>query len=241
MKNLYFVAHQDDELLNTGILLAQEARQFPYDTYVVLCTDGGGSGVLNVLGDGKDCWLHTGSHSYPLIRKEFSFARDREFLESCRMLGVKDENVIIHKKRGLDGSLSAEEARNIIIDVLSLFPEEKDFRIRAVSSLFVGRQNPDHRAIAVACEELFKEGMFTGMLLVTDSCFEGNCRELFPEREFIEKTADTLTFEKIKAAAECYGKWEPEKGRFAVGFHSVKDEFEEIVRNPKTVFYRTQK
>lgn len=238
MKNLYFVAHQDDELNNTGVLLVDEAEAFHEDTYVILCTDGGGSGVINVLGDGRDCWLHEGEHLYPLSRSEFSLARDREFLESCCLLGVKAENVIIHRSRGLDGSLSEGETENIISDVLSLFPDETDFRIRAVSSLFEGRQNPDHRVIALTCHKLFERGLFSEMLLVTDSCFQGNCRELFPDIRFCEKTASGKAFEKIKAAADCYGRWAPEEGRFAIGWHSVKDEFEEIVKNPVTVFYR---
>ena len=238
MKNLYFVAHQDDELLNTGVLLSDEAQRFPEDTFVILCTDGGGSGVINVLGDGKDCWLHKGTHLYPLTREEFSRFRDREFVDSCQILGVKDENVIIHEKRGLDGSLSEEEAESIISAVLRLFPEERDFRIRAVSSLFAGRQNPDHRAIALSCEKLFEKGLFSEMLLVTDSCFTGDCRELFPHIQFEEKAPSEEAFVKIKAAADCYGIWEPEEGRFAVGWHSVKDEFEYIVKNPVTLYFR---
>ncbi len=241
MKNLYFVAHQDDELCNTGVLLAKEAKAFFDDTYVILCTDGGGSGVLGVLSDGKDCWLHKGKHKYPLTRKEFSLARDREFRESCSLLGIKDENVIIHEKRGLDGSLSETEAECIIRDTIKLFPEEKDFRIRAVSPLFNGRQNPDHKAIGIVCESLFTEGLFSEILLVKDSCFEGNCREMFPDTDFKEEQADAAAAEKIKAAADCYGRWEPENGRFAVGWHSVKDEFEEIVKNPRVTFYKIKR
>lgn len=237
MKNLYFVAHQDDELCNTGVLLSFEAENFFEDTYVVLFTDGGASGVKTVLCDEKDCWLHNGKHIYPLTREEFSLARDREFIESCSLIGVKNENVIISKNRGLDGSLSEEQAERIICDTLSLFPDETDFRIRAVSPKFIGRQNPDHKVIGETCEMLFEKGLFSEILLVTDSCFEGNCREEFPDIVFFELTAHGKAFEKIKDAAECYGKWEPENGRFSVGWHSVKGEFEEIVRNPRVIFH----
>lgn len=241
MKNLYFVAHQDDELCNTGILLAQEAAVFPDDTYVILCTDGGGSGVLRVLCDENDCWLHKGRHIYPLTRKDFSLARDREYVESCHKLGVKDENAVIHNERGCDGALTEEQAEYIMLDTLSLFPNETEFRIRAVSPRFIGRQNPDHKAIGQACERLFAKGLFSEMILVKDSCFEGNCRELFPFISYKEKTADAICFGKIKAAADCYGRWEPENGRFAIGWHSVKGEFEEIVRNPVITFEEYKK
>lgn len=241
MKNLYFVAHQDDELCNTGVLLADEAEKFPEDTCVILCTDGGASGVRTDLCDGKDCWLHEGKHLYKLTREEFSAARDREFLESCRLLGVRDENAIIPGNKGLDGGLSEENTRKIILDTLKLFPDESDFRIRAVSPLFVGRQNPDHKTIGVVCEELFSEGLFTEILLVRDSCFEGDCREAFPDVCFEEKSADEKAFLKIKAAADCYGRWEPGIGRFSVGWHSVKGEFEEIVRNPSVLYYRKKR
>ncbi len=238
MKNLYFVAHQDDELNNTGVLLAEEADSFYDDTYVILCTDGGGSGVLGVLADGNDCHLHEGKHVYPMTREEFSVARDREFTESCKLLGVKPENVIIHKLRGLDAQLTESLAEHIIRDTLSLFPAETDFRIRAVSPLFDGRQNPDHKAIGNVCEKLFAEGLFSEAVLVTDSCFEGSCREKFPLVSFEERKPDDKEFKKLKAAADCYGRWEPENGRYAVGWHSVKDEFEEIVRNPSVTYYK---
>ncbi len=236
MKNLYFVPHQDDELLNTGVLLLKEARLHPDDTYVILCTDGGGSGVINVLGNAESCWLHEGLHSFSLTREEFSLARDREFTDSCRTLGVKDKNIIIHKSRGPDGGLTEEQAQEIILDTLKLFPSEKDFRIRAVSPRFYGRQNPDHKAIGNVCEKLFSEGMFSQLILVTDSSFEGSCREVFPEILYKEIRADADEYEKIKAAADCYGLWEPEKGRYAVGWHSVKGEFEELVRNPRVIY-----
>lgn len=236
MKNLYFVAHQDDELNNTGVLLGREADEYYEDTYVILCTDGGASGVINVLGNKEDCWLHSGSHNYPLTRKEFSQARDREYLESCSHLGVKPANVIIHKDKGFDGDLGEEQAEHIIRDVMSLFPDENNFRIRAVSPYFNGRQNPDHRSIGVVCERLFNEGLFSELILVTDSCFEGDCREIFTNKTFLQEKAGDKVFEKIKKAADSYGKWEPEKGRFSIGWHSVKGEFEEIVRNPVVVF-----
>lgn len=240
MKNLYFVAHQDDELCNTGVLLAEEAESFFDDTYVILCTDGGGSGVIKVLADGQSCWLHEGKHTFSLTRKEFSLARDREFLESCSFLGVKKENVIIHHNRGLDGSLSEIQAECIIRETVNLFPDEKDFRIRAVSPLFEGRQNPDHRAIGKCCERLFDEGLFSELILVTDSCFEGNCRELFPDVAYSDAKASGEALKKIKAAGDAYGRWEPENGRYAIGWHSVKGEFEAIEKNPEVTFYRLE-
>ena len=236
MKNLYFVAHQDDELLNTGVLLTKEAAENPQDTYVILCTDGGASGVINVLGDMKDCWLHEGQHIYHLSRQEFSLARDREFIDSCSHLGVIDQNVMIHPKKGFDGGLTEEQAEHIILETMKLFPYETDFRIRAVSPYFEGRQNPDHKAIGIVCEKLFRQGCFSELILVNDSCFEGNCYKLFPEKHYQKLHADTASHEKINAATDSYGKWAPENGRYAIGWHSVKDEFEEIVRNPVVIF-----
>lgn len=236
MKNLYFVAHQDDELLNTGVLIVKESELYHDDTYVILCTDGGGSGVVNVLGNGESCWLHEGLHSFTLTRKDFSLARDKEFLASCRLLGVKTENIIIHKNRGLDASLTEGQAEQIILDTLKLFSAEDDFRVRAVSPKFHGRQNSDHKVIGNVCEKLFGEGLFSQLILVTDSCFEGNCREIFPETSYKEIRADDNAFEKLKAAANCYGLWDPQNGRYAVGLHSVKDEFEELIRNPRVIY-----
>ena len=71
--------------------------------------------------------------------------------------------------------------------------------------------------------------------------FEGNCREVFPDRKWEDMKAERKTFEKISSAAECYGKWEPENKRYAIGWHSVRDEFEEIIKNPVVTFEKLTK
>ena len=93
-KILYFVPHQDDELLGYGLDIAKETKLNSENVYVFLCTDGSSSGVRRMLCDNKEeCFLHEGKHQYTLGSEEFSKARDREFILSLIALGVKKENI----------------------------------------------------------------------------------------------------------------------------------------------------
>ncbi len=222
----YLVPHQDDELTNFGAAICADVSA-GREVFCALCTDGGASGARRLIGDGGCCAWHDGAHLHPLSREEFSKARDREFIASCRALGVKAENILIPAGRAADGSGDKESARAILLDLLSTRPADR-VGVKALMPLSGSRQNHDHTATGLAAEELFAESLFDELTLFWELI-------LLPAPEGVRLTKITPAPNErellIKACAE-YSLWDPAAGRYAVGLHSVYDEFKAFEKDP---------
>ena len=92
---LYFIPHQDDELLTMGIDIVNSVN-LGMDVHVILCVNGSKSSVKKTLNNGKTCSFHKNKHTYDLIFRDFVSARDREFIESCICLGIPISNIHIY-------------------------------------------------------------------------------------------------------------------------------------------------
>ncbi len=219
----YFSPHQDDELLNLGAAMCRDIDA-GYEVFCVLCTDGGASGARRMLGDGGSCHWHEGRHDFPMDRAAFSAARDREFTESCRALGVKADHVLIPADRAPDGQLTAEHALALMKNAVKDFPA-KQVAVKTLAEVTWRHQNPDHTAVAKAALRLRE----TGGCAVAEEYLE---TILFPAPEdtaILETvTPDEAQKKRLLTAAGSYCRWQPEQGHFAVGFHSVADEFIEF-------------
>lgn len=223
---IYLVPHQDDEITNfgAGILADLAAGR---RVRVVLCTDGGASGVRRMLADGQSCKIHAGEHRYALSGASFTAARDREFRLSCARLGVPARDAVVSPLRGRDGSLSDAQAAEILWAELALFPDSP-VAVRSLS--VIPGQNPDHRATALAAAALYRAGAFPALARFWEMIWLDRypadrpplCRLVPAEEER----------RRLLAAADAYRIWAPEKGFFAVGEHSVADEFAAFRADP---------
>lgn len=222
----YLAPHQDDELTNFGAAICADLSA-GREVFCVLCTDGGASGARGLIGDGGSCAWHDGAHLNELSREEFSKARDREFIASCRALGVRDENILIPARRAADGSGDKETARAIILETLVSHPADR-LGVKALMPLSGGRQNRDHTATGLAAEELFAEGRFDELTLFWEMI-------LLPAPGDVRLTKITPApdeRERLLKAAEEYSLWDPDAGRYAVGLHSVYDEIKDFEKDP---------
>lgn len=117
-KSLWFSPHQDDEVLTLGYGIINDILN-GYDVHVILCTDGGGTGVLRKWRNGTTCNLcqtiHYGYVGTNFTREEFSKYRDFEFVNCCLHLGVKSENIHIF---GVNNEIDLED--------LNFVNEERD-------------------------------------------------------------------------------------------------------------------
>ena len=229
MEIFYFAPHQDDELTNLGPAVCRDLT-LGHGVHVVLCTDGAASGVKRMLADGGGCAWHTGAHRYALSAEAFTAARDREFLESCACLGVAAENARISPLRGPDGGLTRAQAERIILEALSGFPPA-ECAVKTLAPLPGVGQNPDHTALGLAAQALFRAGAFASLTLTHEfihlppvPSLAGNVIRPAPQE-----------LERIKKAAAAYSLWAPAAGRYAVGFHSVADEFRAFLADPVCV------
>ena len=230
MVSFYFAPHQDDELTNLGPDLCRTLSRGG-EAYVVLCTDGGASGVKRMLCNGGGCPWHKGTHTFTLPYETFVKARDTEFSASCRALGVPDEHVLISPLRAPDSALTVLTAKRIILHALSGF-KPAECRVVTMAPMPEKGQNPDHTALGQAARELFAEGTFGDLRLT--------CEFILLPESGVPENASVITptpeeTEKIKNAAACYRLWLPGEGRYAVGYHSVADEFNDFLASPRCV------
>lgn len=234
MEAFFFAPHQDDELTNLGVPLCRTLSEGG-NAHVVLCTDGGASGVKRMLLNGGGCAWHSGAHCFTLDGPSFTAARDREFIESCRALGVPEKNIVISPLRGPDGGLTTETAVNVMRDAMKDVPPE-DRAVIALAPMPERRQNPDHTAAGNAANILFDAGECAFLTLVWEFIL------LPPERERTDLGQIVPTpeeYERIKKAAAAYRRWAPAEGRYAVGYHSVADEFDAFLRAPVCVIAKS--
>lgn len=230
---LYFVPHQDDELLSMGIDICFEAQK-GNDVHVVLCTDGSKSCVRSRLNDGQDCALHSENHHYNLSEQDFIRARDAEFIESCRILGVAPENIHILPQRAVDGTLKADFAEKIIVQYLKQYGADA-----MVASIYFANgenQHQDHKNLGLAVYHLWRMGLIKQVRFFR----EPYCNDK-KNIKFTAKSAPPEIALRVCYASYAYGYWNPNANRYAIGYHSVPQDFVNLRRKMKTYFHENHR
>ena len=230
---LYFSPHQDDEILSMGIDICNSVNG-GHDVHVILCTDGSKSMVRDELANGKGSGKPMGTHTYHLTEEEFITARDIEFRESCRALGVEEGNVHILKHRFADQKLTVYNSKKILLQYLNVMGP--DCVVCTLDpNLENNWQHRDHKALGYAAAELFNEGFIRELRLFTEpyhsEFFHHKTDFVRGEIRVVIDTATAFVKGKIQKAAEAYSHWEPEAGRYAVGYRDIAKAFNTILKN----------
>lgn len=229
-KIIYFAPHQDDELLTMGIDLCANIQK-GHEVHVVLCTDGSKSNMRLVVGNGKACTKHEGLHLYQLTVEEFIQARDREFTDSCLALGVPGDRIHIAPTRDIDGSLTQKNAEHIIRHYLDLVGH--DALVCTISPDNGTAQHRDHKTLGRAANSLFQQGVIPAVrFFVEPYHYHQICENprLIPVAPTVTKAGPAVK-RCVRKAIGSYTRWDPENGRYAVGYHSVTTEFDDFLAN----------
>lgn len=237
---LYFVPHQDDELLTMGLDICRSVRK-KRNVHVILCADGSRSCVRGVLHNGKSCSKHEGMHCYELSVEEFVAARDREFVDSCLALGLPRENIHIPEKRAVDGSVTVVQVEAIMLHYLEKLGKDAD--VCTISSGNGGDQHRDHKAVGRAAENLLNRGVIRELKSFIEPYLYPKIMAntwILPVDPYVEK-ASREDAERLKKAISAYSLWAPEKQRYAVGYHSVTTEFNDFLKEMKAYWLRKQR
>lgn len=229
---LYFVPHQDDELLTFGIDIAEEIKNGS-DVHIILCTDGASSGVRLRLNDGTQCEKCGERHIFPISVEEFIATRDAEFHGCCDALGVKKENRHLAENRIVDGSVSLENAKAVIKEYLAVFGADC-----TVCTMYPNPpeiQHRDHRTLGLAALELRQEGVIRHLKLMEEP-YVAVIADHDPADPPTRIVASDDIADKIASAVESYFLWRPANKRYAIGFHSVPDEMHQL-KTEKALYY----
>lgn len=229
---LYFSPHQDDEMLTEGIDIAVSIEN-GYDVHVILCTDGSICNVKEKLNNGKHCKSCNTDHNYMVTTEEFVQSRDSEFIGSCLALGVKRDNIHIEETRMVDGSETAEGTKEIIKKYLELFG--KNCTVCAVFPNDPEVQHRDHNALGLAATELKDEGVIKNLYLFEEPYNLEKVSRGDREEPNIYYASDEI-MTKLQKAVDEYHKWDPENGRYAVGYHSAGERMENVL-SEKALYY----
>ena len=230
-KVIYFAPHQDDELLTMGIDIASRIENGS-EVYVVLCTDGSHSRIRTALGDGSFCEKCNEKHVFTLSVEEFIRSRDSEFLSSCSALGVKRENVLFEEKRITDGSLTPQNAEELIKKHLRLIGE--DSTVCTIYPNDEKEQHHDHRNLGLAALKLKTDGVISHLELFEEP-YVAKIVEHTKGSEPETVIACGNIAERIENALGAYSVFNPPDGRFAIGYHSVTLEME-LLKKEKTLY-----
>lgn len=232
---IFYSPHADDETLNMGITIAEHVAA-GRDTHVVLMTHGRVTGALDAINgvtlSGYWKVMHDPAFEgySPLTKADLEQARIREFHHACAQLGVPPSNRHIEY---LDDPTTGEtvtkaEAKAVIQNYVNAYPDADHF------TLSYHDIHPDHAAVGQALLELYNDGEIDYNVrfiisMATRNNYENNGQT--PPGWKDTPTDSTIT-NKLVNACRCYAAWAPTVGSFAVGYHSVANQFDKLLADP---------
>ncbi len=233
---VFLLPHQDDEMFMAGAM--QQALASGREVYVVMVTDGSNSRARHII-NGQDAGEHpvmdTVYHYIhrplregyaPLDRRMFAEARNKEYAASVAALGVSPGHIWFANPGKIAGSdsprfvndqlttASATDAINQVFKIVG----DGTYATVAANLGMINAQHGDHYALREALRT------YTGIRekqFFSEKTNTGNAVPLTPAE----------IARKRKALAN-YFVWNPKKGRFAVGEHSVLMLLERWSKNP---------
>ncbi|MBA4544383.1 PIG-L family deacetylase [Thermoactinomyces daqus] len=236
---VFYSPHADDETLNMGITIAEHVAA-GRPTHVVLMTHGRQSGALDVINGTKtgSYWVLPHNPSFegyaPLTVDQFAAARQEEFYNALRQLGVPEENQYIEylDDPNSDGgeNLTYAEARSVIEKYIAMFPDADHY------TLSYHDIHPDHAACGQALMDLYSAGLITNYVrfvisMATRNDYESKGQPI-PGGGWKDTPTDDTIKQRVINACRCYSAWSPRNGAYAIGYHSVADQFNKFLANP---------
>ncbi|MGG3467854.1 cell wall-binding repeat-containing protein [Neobacillus pocheonensis] len=249
---IYFVPHQDDEILSMGIDIRNELSH-GRNVQVVLMTDGENSGARDILNGGYDlessfpsltgekiwCNWHQTYHDPAsehyrhdhLSFDEFANLRTDEFYRALHSLGVTNDHIHIESLH--EGSINIDHVEQLVQKYLTMYPNAD---VRSLS-WFDG--HPTHSLIGQTIESMQEEGLLQRyqakfLVSVYTDRFYNEETPIETQVEVLNKETDLPI---LLAAANEYIRFEPEKGFYGIGYHSVSDQFDAMMSETYSKFH----
>ncbi len=232
MTHVFYVPHADDETLTMGVAILQCLARGE-EVHLVLMTDGSACGSVHFLNGTAKCPVHEKYHN-PLEERyldgmldtqDHVAARRKEFLAAAERLGVPSSNCRVYGYK--DGKLTEEQARQVALRVENDEDVPGPKTHHTTTSKY--DDHNDHVACGNALAALHEEGTIPEpVYYIKRSKWKG-----LPSGRGIEDlVADEKQKETIqRVCKEVYMNWDPEKGHYAVGYHSVPESFDRLLKD----------
>lgn len=232
---IYLTPHADDEVLTFGVPIRNDLAR-GYQVYVLLLSKGEKSIARDVVnghfdhqsfhpymaGQRQRCGFHQKVHIpsaegyMPLDIESFGNARVREFFHATTALGVPKKNQFVYTLQ--NGHFGAKELKMIIRDWQKLFPNATFI---TMSEHDVQR---DHAQVAKVVNEEYQQKVirFKRNYASIATRMHKSWVNQYPKTPLIDQQDQSY----ILKAIDVYKTWNPEKGFYALGYHSVASQFE---------------
>lgn len=214
---VFLLPHQDDEIFLAGSIKQHVVAG--RNVHVVMVTDGGSTRAKDKI----NTRLRLEGRS-PLSRTQLIEARNNEFMASMISLGVNKSNIhFANKEIGpyyIDGKLTKYKAREVIDYYYNKLGNGSYKTVSAgIGSPNSNYSHNDHKALFLALRETSKIG---DQRFYNDKEIPGvTVQENITYFKWNYKTYNLLTYKKT--ALENYFLYNPNIGRYSVGYFSVSE------------------
>lgn len=238
MKNpaIYYVPHSDDEILTYGPSIKNHLNA-GREVITVLYTNGVGSAAQNQLNGvtGSSYWgkpHNPASEGYSILsNNNFGDARIREYINSCHALGVKAENILVDR---LTVTNDIDEMKDLILKYHTLYPVASHKAMSWKDQMGTGSNDPnEHSVSGYALKALWQAGTITDARFYV-SRYNIMENTISGSNELLANSAHLVD---LKHSAKCYDAWAPNVGMFAIGYHSVKNQFDHFFNDVKSKYH----
>ena len=215
---VYIVPHQDDETISMGAdIVAHVAAGRPVK--LVMVHDGTASAARGAI-----C-QKTG---HCLTVQEFGAARDREFIAAAAKLGVPASNITF--ERLPEAQSTSAQAEAVIDKYIALYPGAS---FKTMSWLDL---HPDHARLGYAMNNRCVFGQITDCRFLQSPLYQhGSTIKRNPV--VTPKSGKYTNKPLVQAAANEYKYWNPQQGRYAVGYYSVRQQIDYVYNSHYSLYH----
>lgn len=204
----FYIPHQDDDLLTFGVSILNHLEG-GHNVHIVMLTNGANSFVRTRLGMTKD---------------SFSRARNNEFLNAMKALGVDPDNIYFENLE--DGATTVDDIKEVITEYELAYPKAKH---KAFSPLYGHR---DHVNGGLALAELEREGV------VSDARYYLQQAYIPPaELRVIKSRYSSSYATRLRKAASFYRIADVNLPLYGIGYKSVPKSFEAFAVQPTSRYH----
>lgn len=223
--DVFYSPHPDDETLSMGVLIAADVQRGDR-VIVVALTDGRATRV----GSAVDARLRATGDNHRLSAQEIGDARFGEMRRAVAALGVAPRDLYAAHLDGpgsdCHGQVTVGEAMQVIRAFALRFPGATH-----VTMSYTAERHPDHLAAGVALANLTRSHLVTHSLWVVSRLWWQ-----LPMPRWHWALPGALR-PRVEAAAQAYGTWAPVRHEYAIGFTSVKPQFQALMLDPRNLVH----